>query len=267
VQTDVIKRQVRVLHLEDNENDHFLVVETLSANELKCAFTLAKSREEFEVALRRAEYDLIISDFTLPSYDGLTALSLAREVRPETPFVFFSGSIGEDIAVDSLQHGAVDYVLKQRPGRLVSAIRRALYNADERVRLKQAESALHQMEERFRIVVRATNDVIWEWDVQNNRIWFSEHFQTAYGHEVGEAGMMSSRWFDFIHPDDKSRVVSGISTLLASGGKVWWSEHRIRRADGSYAHIFDRASFIYDDAGKPQMMVGVKIDMSERKRA
>jgi CheY-like chemotaxis protein len=77
------------------------VAETLCANELICEFTLAKSREEFEVALRRAEYDLIISDFTLPSYDGLTALSLARDVRPEVPFVFFSGSIGEDIAVDS----------------------------------------------------------------------------------------------------------------------------------------------------------------------
>jgi len=102
------KRRVRILHLEDNENDRILVAETLSSNELICEFTVAGSREEFEAALRRAGYDLIISDFTLPSYDGLTALSLARELHPETPFVFFSGTIGEDIAVDSLKHGAVD---------------------------------------------------------------------------------------------------------------------------------------------------------------
>src|SRR5471032_169059 len=142
--THADKRRVRVLHLEDNENDHVLVAETLSANELVCEFTLAKSRGEFEAALRRAEHDLIISDFTLPSYDGLTALSFAREVRPETPFIFFSGSIGEDIAVDSLQHGAVDYVLKQRPSRLVPAIRRALHNAVERARLQQAEQIIRE---------------------------------------------------------------------------------------------------------------------------
>ena len=62
-------------------------------------------------------------------------------------------------------------------------------------------------------------------------------------------------------------MVSSIAGLLAMGGKVWWSEHRLRRANGSYAHIFDRASVIYDAGGKPQRMVGVKIDMSERKRA
>src|SRR5882757_1871690 len=96
--TEAVKNSVHVLHLEDNENDHVLVAKTLSANELVCEFTLARSREEFETALRRAGYDLIISDFTLPSYDGLSALSLAQELHPETPFVFFSGTIGEEIA-------------------------------------------------------------------------------------------------------------------------------------------------------------------------
>src|SRR5260221_8481936 len=129
------KNTMRVLHLEDNETDHALVAEPLSANELACEYTVAKSREEFEAALRRARYDLIISDFTLPSYDGLGALSLAQELHPETPFIFFSGTIGEDVAVDSLKHGAVDYVLKQRPSRLVPAVRRALRNAEEHARL------------------------------------------------------------------------------------------------------------------------------------
>ncbi len=265
--TDILKRPVRVLHLEDDEKDQLLVAELLRENGLQCEFAVARSRDEFTDALKCGPYDLIISDFTLPSYDGASALSLAREMCPETPFVFFSGTIGEEAAVEGLKSGAADYVLKQRPTRLGPAIRAALRAAHERARRKRAESALQQSEERFRIVARATNDVVWEWDVTNDRVAFSENFKTIYGHGVDENEVPSRQWFDFIHPDDHDRVVSGISNLLVSGGRVWWSEHRIRRADGAYANIFDRASVIHDPAGKLVKMVGVTIDMSERKQA
>jgi PAS domain S-box-containing protein len=263
--TEFLKRQLRILHLEDNEKDHFLVSELLRVNNLHCEFTVAKSQDQFTDALKRADYDLILSDFTLPSYDGLSALSVAQSLRPQTPFIFFSGTIGEDVAVESLKNGATDYVLKQRPHRLVAAIYRALRNVSQRSKLQRAEGALQQSEERFRIVTRATNDIIWEWDVQKDKVVFSENFQTTFGHYTGEKGITSEHWFSFIHPDDRNNVVSGISALLANGGRVWWSEHRTRRADGSYAHILDRASVIYDAAGKPSRMVGVKIDMTERK--
>jgi len=265
--TELIQRQMRILHLEDNENDHLLVVETLRADGLKFEFTLAKSKGDFFEALRKDGYDLIISDYSLPSYDGLSALAAARELHKNTPFIFFSGTIGEEVAVESLKNGAVDYVLKQRPGRLVAAVRRALRNAAESVRLKQTKQALQESEERFRVVARATNDVVWEWNVQKNLVWFSSNFQAAFGHNIENAAIPSEQWFDYIHPEDKGKVMSGIAGLLATGGRVWWSEHRIRRADGSNAFIFDRASVIYSADGKPQRMVGVKIDMSERKHA
>ena len=137
--TELLKRNLNVLHLEDNENDHLLVAEILKADGLKCEFTVAKSENEFTEALEKSRFDLIISDHTLPSYDGLRALSAAQRTHAEIPFVFFSGTIGEDVAVDSLKHGAVDYVLKQRPNRLIAAVRRALRNATERRRLQNAE--------------------------------------------------------------------------------------------------------------------------------
>src|SRR5580698_5248868 len=186
--TELIRRKLRILHLEDNETDHLLVAEVLVADGLKCEFILAKSREDFIKALTQGKYDLIISDFSLPSYDGLSALAVAQEMHAETPFVFFSGTIGEDVAVESLKHGAVDYVIKQRPGRLTAAVRRALRNAEQRVRLKKAEQELQQSEERLRIVAKATNDVVWEWNLQSDQVWFSENFSAAYGHEV-EPGM------------------------------------------------------------------------------
>src|SRR5262249_34849057 len=163
-------------------------------------------------ALGQGKYDLIISDFSLPSYDGLSALAVARETHADTPFVFFSGTIGEDVAVDSLNHGAVDYVIKQRPGRLTAAVRPALRHAGERIKLKTAQRALQQSEERLDIIAKATNDVVWEWNLQNNQVWFSENFSSAFGHKL-EPGLASEPWFDFIHPDDRDRVVSGLYTL------------------------------------------------------
>lgn len=264
--TEFLQRKLRILHLEDNEIDHLLVAEVLRADGLRCEFVLAKSGQEFADALSLGGYDLIISDFSLPSYDGLAALSMAHERVAEIPFVFFSGTIGEEVAVESLRHGAVDYVLKQRPNRLAAAVRRALRNAQERSRLARAEKALQQSQERLRIIAKATNDVVWEWNLQSDRVWFGENFSAAYGHDV-EPELPSDRWFDFIHPDDKSRVVSSLCELLAAGGKIWWSEHRWRRSNGSYAHIFDRASVIYAKSRKAVRLVGIKIDVSERKEA
>lgn len=265
--TEFLHRPLRILHLEDNENDHVLVREMLQADGLACEFAVAKARTDFEAMLRKQKYDLIISDYTLPSFDGLKALTLAREVCPETPFIFFSGTIGEDAAIESLRNGAMDYVLKQRPGRLAPAIRRALRSVEEQIKRKHAESALRQSEERFRIVARATNDVVWEWDIKTDRIWFGENFRAVFGHSPEGLRADLQWWLNLIHPDDKGRVTTGIAALLAGGGRVWWDEHRIRRANGLYAEVLDRASVMYDAGNKPQRMVGVTIDMSERKQA
>ncbi len=265
--TAILRRTLRVLHLEDNENDYVLAKEMLAEGGLRCEFELAKGRVEFEAAIRRVKYDVIISDYTIPSYDGLTALSLARQWQQEVPFIFFSGTIGEDIAVESLKTGATDYVVKQRPQRLLAAVCRALREAEERARRKRVEDALRQSEERFRIVARATNDVIWEWDLTNNKAWFSDNFQIAFGHDQNKTEWSVESVMSLIHPDDRERVKSSMSESLASGGQVWWAEYRLRRADGSYAYVFNRAFITCDAAGKPLRLVGVAIDTTERRQA
>ena len=258
---------LQFLHLEDNTNDHVLVQEMLAANGLACEWQIVETREAYQQALTKAGFDLIISDFSLPSFDGMAALAIARKLAPHTPFIFFSGTIGEEVAVETLKNGATDYILKQRPQRLVSAVRNALTSARERLRRLQMESELQKAGERFRIISRATNDVLWEWDIAANSVWAGENFSTAFGHATGAEGMTPDQWFDLIHPDDRTRVLSGLSSLLASGGRVWWSEYQLRRADGSYAHVYDRASIIFDQARKLKRVVGLKIDVSERKLA
>jgi two-component system cell cycle sensor histidine kinase/response regulator CckA len=258
METRADKRQVRVLHLEDNEMDHILVAETLSTNELICEFTLAKSREEFETALRRAEYDLIISDFTLPSYDGLSALSLAQEVRPEIPFVFFSGSIGEDIAVDSLQHGAVDYVLKQRPGRLVPAIRRALHNADERARLRQAEQIIREQG----ALLDKASDAILVCDLTGQIIFWNKGAQQIYGWIAEEAlgKNVLQLLFKGILTPQIEEIFKSITTQNEWGGEL----QKVAK-DGRRVIVQARSTLIRDDQGHPKSLLIINTDITERK--
>src|SRR5882724_3274761 len=141
---DHSKRTLRILHLEDNPQDHVLVVRAITAGGLVGEFVHARSGSEFEAALQQPAYDLILSDYTVPGYGGMAALTAAQEKFPQTPFIFLSGTIGEESAVESLKRGAVDYVLKNKPARLVSAVQRALHEATEASERRRQEQQLRE---------------------------------------------------------------------------------------------------------------------------
>src|SRR5713101_1183638 len=130
---------MKVLHLEDDRNDAELVRSTLSTHGIASDVLRVQTREEFVAAVEGAEFDLIFSDFTLPAFDGMSALKVAQEMCPQTPFIFVSGTLGEEAAVETLKKGATDYVLKERLYRLGPAVRRALSEAKERAARRQAE--------------------------------------------------------------------------------------------------------------------------------
>jgi PAS domain S-box-containing protein len=112
----------------------------------------------------------------------------------------------------------------------------------------------------------ASNDVIWECNCDANIMLFSDNFQHVFGYPPPEDFNLE-RWQELIHPDDRRRVVSSLDAARAAGGKLWSSEHRVRRADGSYVHVFDRASVLYGNGGKLVRLVGVSIDVTQRKRS
>jgi phosphoserine phosphatase RsbU/P len=124
--------RLRILHLEDNPYDTEIVTMLLTEENIPCEINRVETRKDFEAALEAQNCGLIISDFSLPSFDGLKALSLTRERIADMPFILFSGTIGEETAIECLKRGATDYVLKERPARLVSAVRAVLKAADER---------------------------------------------------------------------------------------------------------------------------------------
>ena len=136
---------LRILHLEDDPADRELVAATLAADGLACDIRTAASREEFEHALGERSHDVILADESLPSFDGRAALSLATERCPDVPFIFVSGTLGEETAVERLKAGARDYVLKQRLSRLPSSVRRALAEGRALAERRRAEEALQRL--------------------------------------------------------------------------------------------------------------------------
>lgn len=119
----------RILHLEDDPLDAELILRRLEADGLDCQIDRVETEAAFLQALERGRVDLVLADFSLPGADGMEALRLARQVKPDLPFLIVSGVIGEEAAVDSLQNGATDYILKDRLSRLTPAVRRALDEA------------------------------------------------------------------------------------------------------------------------------------------
>jgi PAS domain S-box-containing protein len=142
--------ELHILHLEDNENDALLIHATLERSDFVLDVERVETREDFTAALERGGYDLIVSDFSLPSFNGLAALDIARVKRPEIPFLFVSGTIGEETAVQALKSGATDYLLKDRLSRLGAAVTRAVDDAAEKAALRRAEEAMIQSESKYR---------------------------------------------------------------------------------------------------------------------
>jgi diguanylate cyclase (GGDEF)-like protein/PAS domain S-box-containing protein len=133
-------------------------------------------------------------------------------------------------------------------------------------RLK-AEERLQQSLERFEIVARATNDVVWDWNLVTDQLWWNDNFCAVFGYEPAEVGAYIDSWTERIHPEDAARVKQDIRNAIERGERVWTAEYRFRRKDGSYANVFDRGLPLRDRAGRPVRMIGAMVDITERKRA
>ena len=144
-----MERKLHILHLEDNPRDAALVSAILAESGIQCVVRVIQSRRDFDVELQREHIDVILSDFSMPSYDGLSALRTARQLRPEIPFIFVSGKIGEEAAIESLKNGASDYLIKDRLARLPTAVERAVNEAEEKKKRAQAEATLLEHEEKL----------------------------------------------------------------------------------------------------------------------
>jgi two-component system cell cycle sensor histidine kinase/response regulator CckA len=258
---------MKILHLEDNLHDAELVRELLVEGWPDCSVTAVTDEGGYRAALAGGAFDVIISDFTLVRFDGASALKIARELAPGTPFIYVSGTIGEERAIEAVLAGASDYVIKDRMQRLTTAIRRALRESGERRQRRDAETALRESNERFQLVARATNDAIWDWDLAADTLWWNESYCILFRYPPDARESRVSDWIERIHPEDRARVHDKIYAAINRGLTTWTDEYRYRRADGTYADVLDRGYVLRDDTGKAYRLLGSMQDITERKQA
>lgn len=161
---------MKFLLLEDSPLDAEVVLATLIDGGIDCQLWQVDNREEFVTALESDRFDLILADYALPGFDGASALKIARAMCPDVPFILVSGSLGEELAIETIKQGATDYVLKQRLERLIPCVHRALREAQLERDRREMESALRESEARFRCYAENSSDVIWITDALEYRL-------------------------------------------------------------------------------------------------
>src|SRR5262249_34183359 len=148
-------------------------------------------KASFVKALPQGGFDLILSDYFIPGFDGLSALAMARQQCPDIPFIFVSGAIGDEVAVESLRAGATDYVLKDRPARLVPAIQRVWAEAEESARRKKFEAQLRQSEEQYRDLFENTTDLIQSVTPEGRFLYVNRAWRKTLGYTEAEVGKLT----------------------------------------------------------------------------
>ena len=261
-----MNHSIRVLHLEDDPHDAELIQRKLKSEGLSFEIVWVDRREAFESALEREVFDLVLTDYNLPDYDGMSALKRAREKQPELPVIAISGTLGEEEAVECLKAGATDYVLKQRLQRLGAAVRAAL----ERSRLKReargAEIRLRESEKRFRQMAENIRDVFFLVDADSHRIlYISPAYAEIWGRSCESAYANPESWTEAIHPDDRASIYEKYKQGMSAG--TFEFEYRIVRPDGSMRWIEARGFPVRDAAGRMVRIASVAEDITERKRA
>ena len=258
-----MEKPLHVLMLEDDPEDAELIEIFLRSSFPNISITLVVTKEAFVKTLDEKQTDVILSDYNLPQFSALDALKIRNEKKLHIPFILVSGAIPEQFAVTLLRAGASDYILKDRPQRLVTAISEALNKSKSIVEKLQTERELIESNERFNYVSRATSDAVWDFDLINRHLVWGEGYRTLFGYKLENTKADFSSLIDHIHPDDRPRVVEGFKSVLESElENNWADEYRYEKADGTYAFVIGKGIVVRDQQNKPYRVVGVMQDIT-----
>lgn len=257
-------RAIRILHLEDDPVDAELIAAAIADDGLVCEITRVSSRAAFLASLEQP-WDLVLCDYSIPGFDGVSAQKISRERSRDLPFVFVSGTIGEEIAIERLKEGATDYVLKQRLGRLPAAVRRALVEADERRARRALEGAIEFLEQ----LIAASPSMILRFEPDGLRCatFVSSNIGWLLGYAAEEVVGTAGFWESIIHAEDRPAIVDGLREAMAATVTQIEQEYRLRSKDGRYGSFYTLLRLDYDSDGHPSSILAYALDISDRKAA
>jgi DNA-binding NtrC family response regulator len=256
---------LRILSLEDDPNDTELIQAELEAEGLACEMTRVDTQTAFSASLEKGEIDLILADYTLPSFDGLSALRLAISTLPKVPFIFVTGTLGEEVAIEALKIGATDYVLKTRLSRLVPSVLRALRESSGRAERRQTEKALRHSETFLAEAQRLSRTGSFGWNMRTGEVFWSAETYRVFECEPGTTPTVELV-IERTHPDDRDRLQYVFQHASADGGE-FDIEHRLISDDGSIKYVRVVARTLRGDDPEGMQIIGAVTDVTAAKRA
>jgi len=254
-----------VLYLEDSDLDAELVLTRLARSDLPIEVERADSRDRFETLLQQKSYDLVLSDYQVPRMEGLEALELARRYHPEIPFIYVSGAMGEELAIDTLQRGATDYVLKQRLARLHAAVERALSDVRERRALRQSESAAREAQDKLRFALEGAELAAWELNLDTEELTCTSQFHRMLG-QSPETPLTYAQFLDAIVPEDRQRVRAAFQQSHQERTSQDL-DFRVRWPTGELRWMNLRGRYLPPTDSSPPRLGGVSLDITARKQS
>jgi diguanylate cyclase (GGDEF)-like protein/PAS domain S-box-containing protein len=249
---------VEVLFIEDSEDDIELAVRALGKDGLEVSFQRVDSADGLRRVLAMAQPDVILSDFAMPDFDGIHALKLARELAPQVPFIFLSGTIGEERAIEAIRHGATDYVLKNNMRRLGTAVKRALIEAAERRRIRRAEEERAQLVE----MLEATSDYVAVTDAHGRILYMNAAWRRLA--DVRQNDLSDQRLIEF-HPEALRDMFlhDALPASLRQG--LWQGEAAVLAADGGEVPVSEVIITHRNAAGEVRFRSTIARDIRDRK--
>jgi len=223
---------LHILIIEDSEDDTELLLRQIRKTGYEPKWQRVETAETMRNALNSESWQVVVSDYSMPRFDGLHALSILQEMELDIPFIIVSAKIGEEIAVQAMKAGANDYIMKDNLSRLMPAIEREMREANLRSQHRIAEEALDKSDERLRLALDATGMGNWEFDVEKREFFWSENISKIFGTESPSITSDYDSYVKFVHPDDRQSIVREVQEFIrdkSESSKYW--EHRIIRPD------------------------------------
>jgi diguanylate cyclase (GGDEF)-like protein/PAS domain S-box-containing protein len=253
---------IRVLILEDNPLDVELLTAQLARDGLNMVQRVVSDEHEFRLQIAQFAPQLILSDFSLPRFDGLSALRIARAEAPTVPFIFVSGTIGEERAIEALKSGASDYVLKDNLRRLVPAIRAALRQYELSGARDLAEEMLRRSESRLQDIINTSADWIWESDGERRFTFSSPSVSEILGYTRSE--ILSTPADRYVEPADQNRLEAAFESLQAGADETRPLTLRWRNRAGETRWLERKMVALRGDDGEARGFRGIDRDVTMR---
>ncbi len=266
-----MNKLLRVLMVEDLEDDMLLTVRELRRAGYRVEQVRVETPEEMQAALDRQSWDIVIADYTLPQFSAPEALKLLQRQQRDLPFIIVSGTIGEETAVDAMRAGAHDYIIKGNLARLVPAVERELRESDDRKKrhqteqaLRESEAALRESQQQYQALAEASPVGIFRTDSQGNCVYVNWQWCEMTG--LSFAQSIQQDWFSAVHPDDTESVLVGWQIALQNG-LPFRLEFRFLRSNGVTLWVFGQALPERLNGGGVLGYIGTITDITDRKQA